>query len=117
VNCRDNADWNGASFSAEYDSVLALVTWHEFHHAAYDLADEYPPDGAYYQTAAVPNVMANATECTSKGAEPLLCVQIGTTGWWRAGPMPDVMIGNTRENLDDLRRASMIQNICSTGGC
>jgi hypothetical protein len=117
VLCRDTADWNGASFSAEFDDTLARVAWHEFHHAAYDLADEYPPDGAYYQTGTLPNVMSNATECAVKGAEPGLCAQIGTTGWWRAGPMPDVMVGNTRENLDDIRRGQMVQDICSTGGC
>jgi hypothetical protein len=117
VNCRDNADWNHASFSAEFDFSLGRVTWHEFHHAAYDLADEYPPDGGYFETGTLPNVMLGATACALRGAVPALCTQIGTTGWWRAAPTPDVMIGNTRENLDDTRRAVMMQNICSTGGC
>jgi hypothetical protein len=117
VNCRDNADWNSATFSAEFGGALGTTAWHEFHHAAYDLADEYASDGSYYQTSTLPNVMRNATECAREGAEPSLCVQIGTTGWWRAGPTPDVMIGNTRENLDDRRRAKMMQDICSTGGC
>lgn len=117
VNCRDNADWNSVTFSAEFGSGLGRVTWHEFHHAGYDLADEYPPDGGYFQTATLPNVMRNATECAREGAQPNFCAQIGTTGWWRAAPMPDVMVGNTRENLDDSRRAKMVQDICSTGGC
>jgi hypothetical protein len=117
VNCRDNSDWNHASFSAEFDFALGRVAWHEFHHAAYDLADEYPPDGGYFQTGTLPNVMQNATDCALYGATPALCTQIGTTGWWRAAPTPDVMIGNTQENLDDTRRAVMMQNICSTRGC
>lgn len=116
VNCRDNADWNGATFSAEFGAGLGYVAWHEFHHAAYELADEYP-GGAHYQTRDLPNNMSSATECARWGAEPALCTQIGTTGWWRAATMPDVMIGNTRQNADDKRRATMIQNICSTGGC
>jgi hypothetical protein len=116
VNCRDNASWNGATFSAEYGAELGQTTWHEFHHAAYELADEYP-GGAHYQTRDLPNNMTSATECARWGAEPALCTQMGTTGWWRAAPMPDVMVGNTRENADDKRRATMVQNICSTGGC
>lgn len=116
VGCRDNADWNGATFSAAFGAALDIITWHEFHHAAYDLADEYP-GGSHFQTATLPNVMRNSTECALWGAEPSLCVQIGTTGWWRSGPKPDVMDENTRENLDDRRRAKMMQNICSTGGC
>ncbi len=117
VSCRDNADWNHASFSTEWGEELGRVAWHEFHHAAYDLADEYPPDGAYYQDPTLPNVMSNANQCAQFGAEPNLCAQIGTTGWWRAAPMPDVMVDNTRENADDRRRSDMVQNVCSTGGC
>jgi hypothetical protein len=114
VNCRDNADWNHATFSAVLFNPL--VTWHEFHHAAYDLADEYA-GGAHYQTPLLPNNMTSAAECARVGAQPNLCVQIGTTGWWRSGPRPDVMDDNDRDNPDDQRRANMVQNICSTGGC
>jgi len=114
VNCRDNADWTHATFSAVFFNPL--VTWHEFHHAAYDLADEYA-GGAHYQTPLLPNNMSSAAECARVGAQPDLCVQIGTTGWWRSGPRPDVMDDNDRDNPDDQRRARMVQNICSTGGC
>ena len=65
----------------------------------------------------LPNVMNGPTNCALYGAEPSFCVQIGTTGWWRAAPMPDVMIGNTRENLDDMRRAKWVQNKCSSRLC
>jgi hypothetical protein len=112
VNCRDNAG-NGV-FTSWLGSELAgsRVTWHEFHHAAYGLADEYPPDGGYWQDSMLPNVLKGPAECALFGAEPALCVAIGTTGWWRSGPTPDVMITNTRENLDDLRRAKWIQDRC-----
>ena len=117
VNCRDNAP-NGV-FTSWLGSELAgsRVTWHEFHHAAYGLADEYPPDGGYWEDPMLPNVMNGRTNCALYGAEPSFCVQIGTTGWWRAAPMPDVMIGNTRENLDDMRRAKWVQNKCSSRLC
>jgi len=120
VACRDNADGDGATFSAIIgggDIGTAEILWHEFHHAAYDLADEYPPDGGYFQTAELPNVMRGPNECSLKGAEPAQCVQIGTTGWWRSGPTPDVMVGRTKENLDDQRRATFIINQCKGGLC
>jgi hypothetical protein len=117
VNCRDNAG-NGV-FTSELGEELAggRVTWHEFHHAAYQLADEYPPDGGYFQTSMLPNVMKGPAECALFGAEPNFCAQIGTTGWWRAAPMPDVMIDNTRENLDDMRLAKWTQNNCASRRC
>jgi hypothetical protein len=119
VNCRDNADGNGATFSAELGGGFPVenIVWHEFHHAAYDLADEYPPDGGYFQTGDLPNVMSSANECTLKGAEPQFCAQIGTSGWWRASPNPDVMVNNTRENLDETRRATLIYNRCKAAQC
>jgi hypothetical protein len=115
VNCRDNADINHATFSALYGSPL--IVWHEFHHAAFDLADEYPPDGGYFETADLPNVMKDARECALFGAEPALCEQIGTTGWWRAAPKPDVMLDGTRENADEKRRAILIMTQCKAGQC
>jgi hypothetical protein len=115
VNCRDNSDGNDASFSASAAGA-AYTAWHEFHHAAYDLADEYP-GGSHWQNSVCPNNMSDATQCATKGAEPLLCSLISNTSWWRAAPTPDVMIDNTRENKDDLCRASLIQNICKTNGC
>ncbi len=119
VKCRDNADPNGATFSAELGGGFPVenIVWHEFHHAAYDLADEYSPDGGYFETSDFPNVMSNANECTLTGAVPSLCAQIGTTGWWRAAPNPDVMIDNTHENLDETRRATLIFNRCKGGQC
>ncbi|UUZ73309.1 M64 family metallopeptidase [Polaromonas sp. P1(28)-8] len=120
VNCRDNADAGGGTFSALIGSGSVgstRILWHEFHHAVYDLADEYPPDGGYFQTADLPNVMNGPNECTLRGAEPSLCASIGTTGWWRSGPANDVMIGNTQENLDDRRRATFIINKCKAAQC
>jgi hypothetical protein len=119
VQCRDNADSNGATFSAELGGGFPVenIVWHEYHHAAYELADEYPPDGGYFESNDFPNVMSNANECSLKGAEPTLCAQIGTTGWWRAAPNPDVMIGNTRENADEKRRATLTFNRCKGGQC
>jgi len=116
VNCRDNSDWNHATFSASFVSGVAHVAWHEFHHAAYDLADEYP-GGAHWQGSVFPNNTSDATQCATKGAEPALCTLIGNTTWWRAAPTPDVMIDNTRENKDDLDRARYVQDICKTNGC
>lgn len=122
VKCRDNSGiGKGSTFSAELGGAfpVANIIWHEFHHAAFELADEYcnstPCDGGYFQTGDLPNVMSNATECSRHGAEPFLCTQIGTSGWWRAAPIPDVMIDNTRENLDDLRRAKLIFDQCKEG--
>lgn len=140
VNCRDTADGSGSTFSALASPTFSAVRtfWHELHHGAFDLADEYADDGAYYQTGDnSPNVMGSDVACRQLGAQPDLCEEIGAkeeddcvargkpvdecpirrVGWWRAGPRPDVMIGNTVENADDRRRASAVITRCRSGRC
>ena len=139
VDCRDTTDGSGATFSAFARTTRSAATifWHELHHGAFDLADEYADDGGYFQTADVPNVMGSAADCARLGAQAELCEQIGAreedacvakgtkvgdcpirrVNWWRAAPRPDVMIGNTIENADDQRRANFIVARCRRGQC
>lgn len=127
VNCRDNADFGGATFSTELASSasgFASVFWHELHHAIFDLADEYCCDGGYGAPRPFPNIFGSLAECQAGGAEPALCVMtlnamnVSTPqSLWRSGPLPDVMVDNTRENADDLRRARFVFAECRQGRC
>lgn len=139
VDCRDTADGSGSTFSAlaTPTSAAARTFWHELHHGAFDLADEYADDGGYFQTIDLPNVFGSAAACQQFGAEPALCEQIGAreedactakgtpvkdcpirrVDWWRSGPRVDVMIGNTVENADDRRRANFVIDRCRRGLC
>ncbi len=116
VNCRDNAPGNS------YSSVPGwTVTWHELHHAAYGLADEYCCDGGYFEANPLPNVFRDFSSCAMNGSTPSACAPIDPAvpnGWHRSdGPMPDVMINNTTEKADDLRRANYYFDQCLMGGC
>lgn len=139
VDCRDTADGSGSTFSALASPTFAAARtfWHELHHGAFDLADEYADDGGYFQTFDFPNVLGSAAACQQFGAEPSLCEQIGAreedactakgtpvkdcpirrVDWWRSGPRSDVMIGNTVENADDRRRANFVIDRCRRGQC
>jgi hypothetical protein len=116
VNCRDNAPGNSYSSKPNWS-----ITWHELHHAAYGLADEYCCDGGYFEANPYPNVMRDLGSCAMNGSTPSACAPINPAnpgGWHRSdGPAPDVMIDNTIEKADDLRRANYYFDQCHMGGC
>lgn len=117
VNCRDNAPGNSYSSVPDW-----RITWHELHHAAYGLADEYCCDGGYFEANPYPNVMRNLASCAMNGSTPSACAPIdpGNTGGWHRsdGAAPDVMSNDmTIEKPDDLRRANYYFDQCHMGGC
>jgi hypothetical protein len=116
VDCRDNAPGNWYSSKPDW-----RITWHELHHAAYGLADEYCCDGGYFEANPYPNVMRDLFSCSMSGSTPSACAPINPAnpgGWHRSdGPAPDVMIDNTIEKADDLRRANYYFDKCHVGGC
>jgi len=117
VNCRDNAPGNSYSSVPDW-----RITWHELHHAAFGLADEYCCDGGYFEANPYPNVMRNLGSCAMNGSTPSACAPIdpsNTGGWHRSdGPAPDVMSNDmTIEKADDLRRANYFFDQCHIGGC
>jgi hypothetical protein len=75
VDCRDNAR-NGIFTSRTGGSFRggSRIQWHEFHHAAYGLKDEYCCDGGYGYYPPLANLFDSAERCDRKGAEPHLRV-------------------------------------------
>ncbi|GIF72447.1 hypothetical protein Asi02nite_19650 [Asanoa siamensis] len=115
VNCRDNA-W-GNTFTAKDPRI----GWHEFHHDAYHLGDEYCCDGGNSFGDGI-NTYRSLQDCQRQGSDPSTCNEIadstGSTGWWRSdAPMSDVMIDNTVERPDDLRAAEDAYAKCGRAQC
>lgn len=120
ITCRDNAP--GKTYSAKSPTV----GWHEIHHAAFGLVDEYCCDGFYDEVHPHPTLYFWPNACTS---DPLTdptqgCAPIrpgGTIGaptrWWRFDSDPDVMVNNSREQKGDVRRANWFFDQCDLGKC
>jgi hypothetical protein len=108
TSCRDNAP--GGSFSSKSGSV----SWHELHHAAYGLADEYCCDGGYFQEEPFPNLYDDLDDCQEDPLSGGACAKLSKTlpngtvetkDWFRFDRTPDVMINNSVENPEEFRRA------------
>lgn len=128
-NCRDNAP-SGAYSVKAYSS---WISWHELHHAPFDLADEYCCDGGYWLAASLPNVYPSLNDCQSFGSDPATChmvsrqVLVGTVPttltstppWFVSDPSDnDVMTGSFgRQNADDARKVRARYFTCTAGGC
>jgi hypothetical protein len=138
TRCRDIA-YRGYRL---YSARSPLIGWHEMHHAAFGLADEYCCDGDYQAAQPFPNVYSSHADCLAdslSGFGGLTCQPIrdnGVTGCfiggqrqgiqgWRLDPntdicvnnTPDVMIRNTIELGADIRRATHVFSGCKQGRC
>lgn len=113
-----------------YSAGTPQISWHELHHAAFGLADEYCMGTIHYQRGRNPNVYNSQAECQRLSADPMNCMRIAdppgcvdpncqcSTSYWRAGPTPDdVMINNTIERADDLRAIKGKFDDCRLGRC
>jgi len=127
VVCRDNAPGN------KYTANAAEISWHELHHAAFGLADEYwragPPEvyGGYWQASPFPNLYFWPGDCTKDPLSGGTCnalrpagswIPTQNTRWWRIDQgTNDVMWDNTIEQATDLRRAMWQFDQCDAGRC
>jgi hypothetical protein len=136
VSCRDNAWPSSGQFSVMgFDSITA---WHEFHHAAYFLNDEYCCDGGYgLPLIDSANEYSSLGTCQAKSVQAATCLPIQctcppapascagvcfppfskNTGRWRSDPDPDLMKSGVIEQGDDMRAAIQRFVQCQLGGC
>lgn len=120
-NCRD---WSvpGPFYSARD----AHTSWHEMHHAAFQMSDEYCEGTIHSQKVKFPNVYSSQAECISKSSSAATCVRIQTcvgtscscsTRYWRSDPANDVMQNGATEQADDVRATNGKFDECTAGGC
>ena len=118
--CRDNAP------GGMYSALSPLISWHEIHHAAFGLADEYCCDGGYFQTSPFPNVYFWPNDCRNDPDSGANCNPIRASGggpfdatrWWKFDlDGSDVMTNNTFERVADIRRANWYFGECDQGRC
>ena len=125
VACRD---WSvpGPFYSAGNPAI----SWHELHHAAFGLSDEYCAGTIHHQHPRFPNVYTNQAECMRLGSNPATCARIAfpvgcngaaccSTDFWRSDSSPnDAMVGNGEvEGPDDLRAVRGKFRECRAGRC
>ena len=124
--CRD---WSvpGPFYSAE----TAAVSWHELHHAAFGLSDEYCVGTIHHNFSLTPNVYRDAGECARNASSPTACKRISeaedcvgsqctcTTNFWRSDPLNDDVMNTSygREQADDLRSTTRKFAECRLGRC
>lgn len=104
----------------------ARVFLHEMGHSPFGLADEYPPDGGYFETAEFPNVYDNLIDCQSDplATFPDSCQVISTTTtlpattWYRldrSSFTSDLMLSNGEPQQADLRRIRWLFDQVASG--
>ena len=114
-----------------YSAGSPAISWHEMHHAAFGLSDEYCVGTFHHQHPLFPNVYTTQAECVRLGSNPSTCARIAepegcsgaacscSTDYWRSDSSPnDVMVGNGEvEGPDDLRavRGKFLE--CRAGRC
>ena len=124
--CRD---WSvpGPFYSAE----TAAVSWHELHHAAFGLSDEYCVGTVHHNFSLTPNVYRDQGECARNASNPAACKRIAlpedcvgsqctcSTNFWRSDPLHnDVMNSDYGvEQADDLRSITRKFAECRLGRC
>lgn len=124
--CRD---W---AIGVQYSAGDPVTSWHEFHHNAFGMSDEYCQYTIHYQPGRFPNVYDNLAECRARSTNPSTCLSIADSsncpagrtcacnaGYFRSDPgFADVMsFDQTIEQGDDLRAANGKYADCSLGRC
>jgi hypothetical protein len=113
-----------------YSAALPHVSWHEMHHAAFGLSDEYCAGTVHSQRGLFPNVYNSQADCARLGSNPATCAPIVdpaactgagctcSTSYWRSDSAPDdVMISDGPEGADDRRAARAKFAGCKAGRC
>jgi hypothetical protein len=136
VNCRDQSSGGAPGDLLVSTGKHPEITWHEFHHAAYGLSDEYYTvfldangerivwEAGYHSSYPYPNVFRSSTECAADPLSNGNCRVLRSSNsvesnnyWWRFDPNPDVMDENTVERASDIRRSSWLYEQCERGYC
>jgi hypothetical protein len=126
LRCRD---WSAPG--PFYSAALPHVSWHELHHAAFGLSDEYCNSPTLYLPNAIyPNAYGSLQDCRDRSSNPPTCARIaepvGCTGsactcsvdvWHSDNRGDDTMISDGPEGPDDLRAARGKFDWCRAGGC
>ncbi len=123
---RDCADGGMRLFGAEPTEPDTAI--HEMGHTPFGLADEYPPDGGYWQDPVMPNLYSSLGNCQNDapnvGVAPGACHDIGAAagtpnGWYTSDPTPDVMADDqqTFNPLDRRRWERLTLNCTTKGAC
>jgi hypothetical protein len=123
---RDCAKSNLRLFSSEPTSPLTVL--HETGHAPFGLADEYAPDGGYFQTAERPNVYTSLFAClvdaTTIGRTPDDCREwkraSDSKSFWTSDPSGNDLMessGDRDPQLLDTRRIEWMFEQCAQGNC
>ncbi|WP_030717228.1 hypothetical protein [Streptomyces sp. NRRL F-2580] len=126
---RGDRIFSGVVDTAVRSDALQVIT-HESGHQPFGLADEYPPDGGYFQQDVAPNVYEDMAGCIADapalGREATACRRWERpTDWWpdpdwfSSEPAPnDVMYNNTGPaNAADIRRYVLIFGDCASAKC
>lgn len=102
-----------------YSAKNASTSWHEMHHAAFQMSDEYCEGTVHSQRGKFPNVYNTQAECVLKSSNAATCARICSTDYWRSDPSrDDVMLENKGvEQADDMRAANGKFDECKAGGC
>jgi len=113
-----------------YSAGTPTISWHEMHHAAFGLSDEYCTGTLHHQHAKFPNAYTSRQECLDRSSDPNTCLRITepagcvapncscSTDFWRSDTgSDDTMWLNGPEGADDLRSARGKFNECKAGGC
>ena len=114
-----------------YSAGSPAISWHEMHHAAFGLSDEYCVGTLHHQHPRFPNVYTSQAECVRLGSNPATCARIVepmgcmgsacscSTDFWRSDSSSvDAMVGNGQvEGPDDLRAARGKFLECRAGRC
>jgi hypothetical protein len=101
VACRD------LSVGSNFTAGAPAVGWHEIHHAAYGLADEYCCNSIYWQANPYPNLYLTKPPCDADPLSGGECTALGgfLNLWFRVDPKDDVMVFNGTEGAASRRRA------------
>jgi hypothetical protein len=113
-----------------YSAGDPKVSWHEVHHAAFGLSDEYCVGTVHHQSTKLPNVYNDQKECEKLSSNAGTCMRIAVpagcvkpnctciTDYWRSDTgTRDVMVDNTLEQADDLRAINGKFAECRAGRC
>lgn len=114
-----------------YSAGNPAISWHELHHAAFGLSDEYCAGTIHHQHLRFPNVYTSQAECVRLASNPTTCARIAepvgcsgaacscSTDFWRSDSSPnDAMVGNGEvEGPDDLRAVRGKFRECRAGRC
>lgn len=117
----------GGAFSAEATETGVFI--HETGHAGWGLADEYAPDGGYFQADPFPNTYLSLGACTAdvgnlggvaadcRGMDSVRDADANPDFWVSDPPSNDLMNDNQFARRADERRMNYVFALCDQAKC